>query len=108
MAKKGIYTCLKSVKRDGVLHAPGSELELTKDEYEEICESDPNALAIGGASEAAGDDEAGPSLKDLSVEELEARAEELEIDLGSIEGSGAGGNVVEKDLVAAIEAAEAE
>lgn len=42
----------------------------------------------------------GPDLTDLTVDELQAQADKLGIDVG--EGTGAGGNVVKADLVDAL------
>jgi len=103
MAKKNTYTCLQSIKIDGRLRPPGSELQLTESEFEAIAKRNSDALAVGGISEEAVG-APGPSLDELSVPELEKRAAELGIELASIEGTGSGGNVVKRDLVAAIEA----
>lgn len=105
MAKKNTYTCLQTVKWDGKLHAPGAEIELTEADFEAIVDRNANALAIGGVSEEV--DEV-PSPSKMTVEQLEARADELDIDRSAIEGTGSNGQVVKKDLVAVVEAAEAE
>lgn len=45
------------------------------------------------------------SLEDMTRDELDALAVSLGIDLDEIEGTGAGGNVVKSDVIAAIEVA---
>lgn len=56
--------------------------------------------------EAVGEGSAGegPAYEEQSVEDLQAEVDRRELD---VEGSGAGGNVVKADLVAALEADDA-
>lgn len=46
-------------------------------------------------------------LSDFTVEELEAKLEEAGIEMETIEGHGANGNVLKRDMVRALEAAGA-